>query len=107
MLELVRKYSDYSAHVTRKIYCNLEAWRDEREEVESEWPEFRASSLMLSRPAYQADANMCAAEWKATYLAEDVEALQKHKQHHVHMPDETGQRQPLGHCRDPKDNPMY
>lgn len=57
---------------------------------------------MLSRPTYQRDSEMAPEAWRAAYLAEDVEALQKHKQHHVHIPDEKGQRQPLEHCRDPK-----
>ena len=29
--------------------------------------------------------------------------LQRHKQHHVHIMDSKGVRQPLNHCRDPKD----
>ena len=41
--------------------------------------------------------------WKRDYLMQDVEELQKHKQHHVHIPDAYGVRQPLEHCRDPKD----
>ena len=32
-----------------------------------------------------------------------MESLQQHKQHHVHIPDAHGVRQPLEHCRDPKD----
>ena len=44
-----------------------------------------------------------AISWRATYLSVDVEALQMHKQHHVHMADRKGVRQPLNHCRDPKD----
>ena len=102
MLELLRKYSDYSGHVTRKVYCDPEAWSEERDELEREWPEFRQSSLMLSRPSYQSDPGLPATEWLAKYLANDVEALQKYKQHHVHLPDEFGKRQPLEHCRDTK-----
>ncbi|CAK9075903.1 unnamed protein product [Durusdinium trenchii] len=104
LLELLRKYSDYSAHVTRKVYCDPESWTEERDAVEAQWPEYRGSSLMLSRPSYQSDAAMPAPEWLAAYLSEDAEALQKHKQHHVHVPDDNGKRQPLDHCRDPKDH---
>ena len=104
MLELLRNYSHYSAHVQRRVYWNPEAWHDRRqEEVEEEWPEYRDSSLMLSRPTYQLNATMDAEEWRQTYLAEDVEELQMHKQHHVHIPDAAGVRKPLAHCRDPKD----
>ena len=61
---------------------------------------------MLTRPAYQSDEALQTDAWKREYLMEDVEELQKHKQHHVHMPDAYGVRQSLEHCqhcRDPKD----
>ena len=104
MLELLRKFSDYSAHVQRRIYWGPKAWQDKRQaEVEEEWPEYRGSSLMLSRPTYQLNAVMDAEEWRRTYFAEDVEELQMHKQHHVHIPDSEGIRRPLAHCRDPAD----
>ena len=107
MLELLRKYSDYSAYVTRKVYSDPEEWSNERDALESEWPEYKNSSLMLSRPSYQKDSASPAEEWLHAYLETDVEALQKHKQHHVHMPDENGARQPLQHCQDPKDNRIH
>ena len=104
VLELLRKYSDFSAHVQRRIYSNPEAWHDKRQaEVEEEWPEYKNSSLMLSRPTYQLDCLMDPEEWRQAYLAEDVEELQMHKQHHVHIPDSEGIRRPLAHCRDPTD----
>lgn len=103
MLEMLRKYSDYSAHVSRKVYCNPEAWHDKQHEIEEQWPEYKASSLMQSRPGYQQDEILAPAEWQKIYLADDVEALQMHKQHHVHIMDQHGRRQPLNHCKDPKD----
>ena len=103
LLELLRKYSDYSAHVTRKIYTSPEAWEEKQQQVEEEWPEYKNSKLMTSRPGYQLDHYQPACEWAETYLAEDVEGLQMHKQHHVHIMDSKGVRQPLNHCRDPKD----
>ena len=103
LLELLRKYSDYSAHVRRMVYCNPEAWQDKQQEVEEGWPEYKHSTLMLSKPDYQTDGRMAPADWRLRYLAEDVEALQMHKQHHVHIMDSKGVRQPLNHCRDPKD----
>ena len=103
LLELLRKYSDYSAHVTRKVYVNPEVWGDKQQQVEEEWPEYKNSVLMVSRPGYQLDHCRPALEWKGAYLAEDAEALQMHKQHHVHIMDSKGVRQPLNHCRDAKD----
>ena len=103
-LELLRKHSSYTAHVRRTIYSNPKAWQEEEQaDVEAQWPEYRESHLMLSRPLYQKDADMEPQDWKVIYLNTDVEALQKHKQHHVHLPDAAGKRQPLHHCRDPKD----
>ena len=103
LLELVRRCTSYSGHVQRKIYCNPEAWEEERDEVEAAWPEYKACSLMSSRPAYQGNGAMEPAAWRAIYLSEDVEALQKRKQHHVHLPGPDGDRLPLRHCQDSKD----
>ena len=61
------------------------------------------SMLMVSRPGYQLDHGQPALEWTKAYLAEDAEELQRHKQHHVHIMDSKGTRQPLNHCREPKD----
>ena len=102
MLEILRRFSDYTAHVRRMVYCDVNAWREQQEEVEAEWPENRGSPLMLSRPDYQNDQTLEASAWKREYLARDVEGLQKRKQHHVHIPDAHGVRQPLEHCRDPQ-----
>ena len=102
MLEQLRKYSDYTAHVSRTIYCEPEACRAKQKEVEDGWPEYRNSHLMLSRPAYQSDLLLDANDWSREYLARDVEQLQMHKQHHVHIPDAQGVRRPLEHCKDPK-----
>ena len=103
-LELLRKYSAYSAHVRRMVYCDPRAWREEQEELEAEWPEYKASPIMVSRPAYQADREASSSSWVSAYLEGDVEAVQKRKQHHVHLPTgPNGEREPLAHCRDSKD----
>ena len=107
LLEMLRRYSSYSAHVRRTIYADPKKWEDEeRMELEDQWPEYKESSLMVSRPSYQLqdDATMDAGTWRTEFLETDVEALQKHKQHHVHLPTgPNGERRPLHHCRDPKD----
>ena len=105
-LELLRRYSTYSAHVRRTIYDRPQDWEKEQEDVEADWPEYKSCNLMVSRPTYQsADAAaMTAEEWKMAYLTQDVEELQKRKQHHVHLPTgPKGERQPLNHCKDSKD----
>ena len=58
---------------------------------------------MLSRSKYQQPCSTAEDAWKYTYLAQDVEALQQQKQHHLHMADKQGVQQPLNHGRDPKD----
>ena len=78
LLELLRKYSDYSAHVRRMIYEHLEEWEDKQEEIEAQWPEYTQSTLMLSRPPHQRDPHKAAADWRLAYFS-DVEALQMHK----------------------------
>ena len=105
LLELLRKYTTYATHARRMVYCDSETWREQRQaEVEDEWPEYKKSTLMLDRPNYQQpDSATEASVWKRIYLAKDVEALQGHKQHHVHMADKAGVRRPLNHCKDPKD----
>ena len=106
LLELLRKYSSYASHVTRKIYCNLDEWQAKHQEaMEEDWPEYRTSTRTLSRPGYQAcrQVNACN-EWCDDYLNVDVEDLQKRKQHHVHLPQAPdGPRLPLAHCRDHRD----
>ncbi|CAJ1413214.1 unnamed protein product, partial [Effrenium voratum] len=102
---LFQKYASYSAHVRpgssslgrggargsclvpfryrRSVYCRPDLWQEGlRETVEADWPEYKDSSLMLSRPAYQTDASMSPADWKARFLEVDVEELQQRKQHH-------------------------
>ena len=104
LLEMLRRYSSYTAHVRRMVYCNPEAWEEERDEVEAQWPEYKGCSLMNSRPAYQTDCAMDPVDWRTAYLAHDTEELQKRKQHHVHLPTgPAGERRPLKHCQDPKD----
>ena len=104
-LEMLRKYSSYTAHVRRMVYCNPKSWQEEQEKVEEEWPEYKDSRLMISRPSYQTDSFIAHGPWKDCYLREDVELLQQRKQHHVHLPTgPDGKREPLTHCRDKKDS---
>lgn len=56
LLELLRKYSEYSGHVQRKVYCDPNLKK--QQEVEEAWPEYAESQLMVSRPHYQRDAGM-------------------------------------------------
>ena len=103
--ELLHGCAKYVSHVQRTVYDNPAAWHNQgRAALEEEWPEYRQSVLMVSRPTYQSHEAMTPEQWKQQYLNHDVERLQQHKQHHVHLPcGPEGQRMPLAHCRDPKD----
>ncbi|CAJ1455037.1 unnamed protein product, partial [Effrenium voratum] len=101
---LLQRYASYTAHVRRSVYCDPDGWERDRAAAEEEWPEYKDCALMLSRPAYQASRRLRPEEWTQRYLAEDVEQLQRRKQHHVHLPaGPGGERRPLAHCRDFKD----
>ena len=102
---LLHRCANYVSHVQRTVYDNPEGWHNQgRSALEEEWPEYRSSCLMVSRPSYQSDEAMAPEQWKKLYLKDDVERLQQHKQHHVHLPcGPEGRRMPLAHCRDPKD----
>ena len=105
-VELFRKYCAYTAHISRTVYHDPEQWEQQRQQTETDWPEYRTSTLALSRPAYQSadGSTMDGPTWRRLFLEKDVEALQQLKQHHVHLPKtENGPRLPLEHCRDKKD----
>ncbi len=103
-LALLQKYTAYTAHVRRSVYCDPAAWQQKRHSIEAQWPEYRHSTLILSRPGYQSNAILQPEQWRKEFLQLDVEAVQQHKQHHVHLPKAPdGPRLPLAHCRDPKD----
>jgi len=87
-------------------FCDPFAWREQQTEIEEERQECKSSTLMLSRSKYQQPCSAAEDAWKHTDLAQDVEALQQQKQHHLHMADKQGVRQPLNHGRDPKDPTM-
>jgi len=57
---------------------------------------------LLSKPNYQGSDALAndeddATHWYDEYM-KDVQRVQDRRQHHVHIPDDTGARQPLTHC---------
>ena len=118
---LVEEYLVYKGRVCRQVYAHTDAnMRQRLHELEAKWPAYEESKTLISRPMYltrrDADCNETIAEarawvekqareWAEEYLQEDVQALQEHKQHHVHVYNpETGEREPLQACRR-KDKP--
>ena len=112
--DVVRGCLDYHAYVCKQTYDYIDGWETERRsEREAQWPEYHNSVLMLSRPTYQRNGpsfHVCSpgvrrsvlvadGETYAAAFRKDVQLLQEHKQHHIHIPDQDGVRQPLAHCR--------
>ena len=128
--DLVKKYLVYKTHVCRQQYANVDAAKENLIQREKEWPEYETSKFLVSQPSYlqkrpdasinmDSDTNKAkwntsealttqldeAIDWKKTYLQEHVQAVQEHRQHHVHIwNDKKGMYMPLTHCQR-KDDP--
>ena len=87
--------------------------------IEAAWPKYKESKVLISRPGYltarssisdlgKSLGNALAKEiedgrrWVQSYLTH-VQQIQEMKQHHIHLPNEKGERVPLTHCRRPDD----
>ena len=110
--DIVRKYLRYKSHVCRQVYADEKLAESRLPLRENDWPQYEKSRLLVSRPAYlsqrdnQDDPAHSVAqgqEWLLNYVTH-VQELQEHKQHHVHPPNDKGERVPLTHCKR-KDNP--
>ena len=110
----IDRYLRYKEHVCRQVYANAQKANDELPSKEQEWPQYADSRILVSRPAYLTQRS-CKEDplekrvlegrtWMQSHLVEHVEQLQQLKQHHVHLPNDKGERVPLTHCRRP-DNP--
>jgi len=111
--ELAEAYLRYKAHVCRQQYADVNKCTEAAfEEIESQWPRYESKTLLVERPEYQKRARgalysqiQCDEEWLREYLESDVQKLQMHKQHHIHLRnEESGEREPLPGCRR-KDKP--
>ena len=123
---IVKEYLRYKEHVSRQVYMeNPEIVNTKLAEAESEWPEYKSNTMLTAVRRYtvKTDHDLTektfatagaaslkafateGAAWLRAYLHQDVEELQRLKQHHVHMVNEkTNEREPLAACRR-KDNP--
>ena len=115
--DITAKYLRYKQTVSRQEYYDKDLAEKRLPDVESSWPEYKASKLLISRPKYlthrdsdnenaTASARVLSGKnWLFQFLGCHVQRLQEHKQHHVHLPNEQGVRMPLTHCKrvdDPK-----
>jgi hypothetical protein len=110
---IVQKYCRFKAHVCRQVYADVELATDRLPEREAAWPQNEKTKLLVSRPTYlsqrdnviaQEERASAGREWLKTNL-QHVQTIQELKQHHIHLPNEKGERLPLTHCKRP-DNPM-
>ena len=87
------------------MYGDPGGWEEgRRQEVESEWPEYRNNPVLSGRPAYlQQDMQMAGGVLSPSKgLAQHkqhVQRVQELRQHHVHVLYANGVRQPLTHCK--------
>jgi len=112
--ETIDGYLRYKEHVCRQVYADTGADMEKSlTKIEGAWPRYEEATLLLKTPEYQKRNNGKTAtserdddqEWLRCYLGEDVQELQMHKQHHIHLlNEETGLPEPLPGCRR-KDKP--
>lgn len=104
----------YKEHVCRQVYADPMKAEQDLPKKESSWPEYSDSKILSSAASYltarcasmgsKVDLVKEGRQWLNHHLAEHVQELQELKQHHVHLPNEKGERVPLTHCRR-SDNP--
>ena len=124
--ELVERYLRYKEHVCRTVFADddlVQSWEQaRRKEVESTWPEYRSTTILVETPQYmldKADGNTGSTEsgatlhhkafsrrlqqgkaWLHQFLHRHVQRLQEFKQHHVHIWDEEKKEYAvLDHCK--------
>ena len=98
---LVNDYLDYKSHVSDQTYADRSGWDESRRnETESNWPEYRNTSTLLSRKQFLTDVSLGGRTWLSLFQKRKQE-LQEMKQHHVHLPDPENPevRKPLNSCR--------
>ena len=109
---IAEEYLAYTNHVSKASYNDIDEWKARRPQREADWPEYPADLELISKPGYiSADSWMHEVAGRAPSNEEyakqyrfDVHRIQECRQHHVHIPDEEGNRKPLTHCKR-KDGP--
>ena len=81
-----------------------ETRRVQNREVQAQQIHDPQAKTTLEKPAGSLNIDQEARAWLKQYLHDDVQVIQEHRQHHIHIPNEKGERVPLTHCKR-KDNP--
>ena len=95
---LVQEYLQYKHHVCRQWYEDLQGWRERQQQREEDWPEYKKSKELVSKPTYILQ-DKDPESWRNEYLSKHVQRIQEMKQNHVHTLNAKGERVPLLHCR--------
>ena len=106
---IIKEYLNYKSHVCRQVYTEDSEIVDNKLTIaESQWPEYKSNTMLTSIPGYTMKNDYEVSErtfagervdkikafvsegalWLKAYLHNDVEELQRLKQHHVHMVNE-------------------
>jgi len=51
--DVVSKYLQYKAHVCKQSYEDVQSARASQTEIEKDWPEYKTTTVLLTRPGYQ------------------------------------------------------
>ena len=103
--DIVKEYLAYANHVSRASYPDPAGWKSAQVRREEDWPEYKSDPILLSKPEYLSKECVQTDDAFSQAYARDIQAVQERRQHHVHIVDQHGERQPLTHCRrkeDPK-----
>ena len=110
----INGYLKFKEHVCRQVYADPDRADERLPLKEQEWPEYVSDVRLTSRPTYlsqrisgplqESKKIEEGAAWLSKHLSEHVQELQESKQHHVHLPNDKGERVPLTHCKR-ADNP--
>eukprot|EP00959_Pyramimonas_sp_CCMP1952_P366777 7681810-Pyramimonas_sp.AAC.1 len=57
LAELLCGYAKYKRHVSRQVYEDVDAWRQEKERVEGNWPAYGGTDDLLGGEKYLAQSD--------------------------------------------------
>ena len=101
--EVTDQYFRFKAHACREEYMVPERWNAaEREKVEKAWPEYADENDLYLLPSFfgwSSEGDEAGERWLKAYR-DLVFTVQSRRQHHIHLPNAQGTRQPLPSCLD-------
>ena len=73
---IVDAYLQYAAHVRKTTYDDLDRWKDEKPDMEADWPEYADHRQVVGKPKYvsKSSKETTSRNWLAAYRR-DVQSL--------------------------------